>query len=199
MAGGIDEVLENARKMGGLPPSPGAVRLRSAVRSHAAPARPGALRAGGGAAGAGQSKGERLTACSASVWWKRTRGKCRLEVSQGERTWPGRSPSAWGRWTTCTSSPTTASASGCCARCRRSCLRPEGPAARREEGGDEEARLDGYGPVVVAALRPPGQTPSEQRKLGELLPKGGYRRLRKLDQRFMWLEGALGVPGKGPG
>jgi hypothetical protein len=38
----------------------------------------------------------------------------------------------------------------------------------------------------------------EQRKLGELLPKSGYAKLRKLDRRFVWLEGVLGVPGKEP-
>jgi len=31
-----------------------------------------------------------------------------------------------------------------------------------------------------------------------LLPKSGYAKLRKLDRRFVWLEGVLGVPGKEP-
>lgn len=58
--------------------------------------------------------------------------------------------------------------------------------------------FDVYGPVVVAVLYDRLGNVVEQRKLTELLPKGGYRKLRKLDRRFVWLEGVLGVPGKEP-
>ena len=37
-----------------------------------------------------------------------------------------------------------------------------------------------------------------ERKLSELLPRSGHRKLRTLDRRFAWLEGVLGVPGKEP-
>jgi hypothetical protein len=52
--------------------------------------------------------------------------------------------------------------------------------------------------VVVAVLYDRLGNVVEQRKLGELLLKGGYGKLRKLDRRFVWLEGVLGVPGTEP-
>ena len=58
--------------------------------------------------------------------------------------------------------------------------------------------FDGYGPVVVAVLYDRLGTTIGQRKLAELLPKGGHAKLRKMDRRFVWLEGVLGVPGKEP-
>ena len=62
----------------------------------------------------------------------------------------------------------------------------------------KKAPFDVYGPVVVAVLYDRLGNVVGQRKLAELLPKGGYRKLRKLDRRFVWLEGVLGVPGKEP-
>jgi hypothetical protein len=58
--------------------------------------------------------------------------------------------------------------------------------------------FDGFGPVVVAVQYDRLGNVVGQRKLGELLPKGAYGKLRKLDRRFVWLEGVLGVPGKEP-
>ena len=58
--------------------------------------------------------------------------------------------------------------------------------------------FDGYGPVVVAVLYDRLGSVVERRTLHELLPKSAYGKLRKLDRRFVWLEGVLGVPGKEP-
>ena len=52
--------------------------------------------------------------------------------------------------------------------------------------------------MVVAVLYDRLGTVIGERKIGELPPKGGYAKLRKLDRRFVWLEGVLGVPGKEP-
>ncbi len=37
-----------------------------------------------------------------------------------------------------------------------------------------------------------------ERRLSELLPTSAHRKLRKLDRRFVWLEGVLGIPGREP-
>lgn len=58
--------------------------------------------------------------------------------------------------------------------------------------------FDRYGPVVVAVLYDRLGNAIGQRKLQELLPRGAHAKLRKLDRRFVWLEGVLGVPGKEP-
>ena len=52
--------------------------------------------------------------------------------------------------------------------------------------------------MVVAVLYDRLGTVIGHRKLGELLPKSGHAKLRKMDRRFVWLEGVLGVPGKEP-
>ena len=58
--------------------------------------------------------------------------------------------------------------------------------------------FDQYGPVAVATLYDRFGNLVAQRKLQDLLGKNYQRRLRKLDRRFVWLEGVLGVPGKEP-
>jgi hypothetical protein len=37
-----------------------------------------------------------------------------------------------------------------------------------------------------------------QRRLGEFVHPAAYHMLRDLDQRFVWLEGVAGVPGREP-
>lgn len=73
---------------------------------------------------------------------------------------------------------------------------PVGEAQKKAQ--KKKPPFDGYGPVVVATLYDRVGNVVEQRKLGELLPRNGYLRLRKLDRRFVWLEGVLGVPGTEP-
>ena len=68
----------------------------------------------------------------------------------------------------------------------------------QKKAATKKPPFDGYGPVVVAVLYDRLGNVVEQRKLGELLPRSGYGKLRKLDRRFVWLEGVLGVPGKEP-
>ena len=58
--------------------------------------------------------------------------------------------------------------------------------------------FDPYGPVVVARLYDRLGNVVSSRRLSELLPTGAHRKLRKLDRRFVWLEGVLGVPGREP-
>jgi len=52
--------------------------------------------------------------------------------------------------------------------------------------------------VVVAVLYDRLGNVLAERKLSDLVPKSGIRKVRKLDRRFVWLEGVLGVPGKEP-
>jgi hypothetical protein len=83
----------------------------------------------------------------------------------------------------------------------KSLPRPPGAAPvgeAQKKAATKKPPFDGYGPVVVAVLYDRLGAVIEQRKLGELLPKSGYAKLRKLDRRFVWLEGVLGVPGKEP-
>jgi hypothetical protein len=58
--------------------------------------------------------------------------------------------------------------------------------------------FDAYGPVVVAWLYDRLGNLVAERRLSELLPTSGHRKLRKLDRRFVWLEGVLGIPGREP-
>lgn len=83
----------------------------------------------------------------------------------------------------------------------KSLPRPPGSAPvgeAQKKAAMKKPPFDGYGPVVVAVLYDRLGAIIEQRKLGELLPQSGYRKVRKLDRRFAWLEGVLGVPGKEP-
>ena len=73
---------------------------------------------------------------------------------------------------------------------------PVGEAQKR--AAQKKPPFDGHGPVVVAVQYDRLGNVVGQRKLVELVPKSAYRRLRKLDRRFIWLEGVLGVPGKEP-
>ena len=73
---------------------------------------------------------------------------------------------------------------------------PVGEAQKR--AAQKKPPFDGHGPVVVATQYDRVGNVVGQRKLGELLPKSAYTKLRKLDRRFVWLEGVLGVPGKEP-
>ncbi|HSP18988.1 MAG TPA: hypothetical protein VLQ79_05725 [Myxococcaceae bacterium] len=58
--------------------------------------------------------------------------------------------------------------------------------------------FDAYGPVVVAWLYDRVGNRVAERHLAELLPTSAHRKVRKLDRRFVWLEGVLGVPGREP-
>jgi hypothetical protein len=58
--------------------------------------------------------------------------------------------------------------------------------------------FDAYGPVVVAWLYDRLGNLVAERRLSELLPTSAHHKLRKLDRRFVWLEGVLGVPGREP-
>lgn len=58
--------------------------------------------------------------------------------------------------------------------------------------------FDAYGPVVVAWLYDRLGNLVAERRLGQLLPTSAQGKLRKLDRRFVWLEGVLGVPGREP-
>ena len=73
---------------------------------------------------------------------------------------------------------------------------PVGEAQKRAAA--KKPPFDGYGPVVVAALYDRVGSVVERRTLHELLPKSAHGKLRRLDRRFVWLEGVLGVPGKEP-
>ena len=58
--------------------------------------------------------------------------------------------------------------------------------------------FDPYGPVEVAVLYDRLGNVVAQRKLKQWLPRSANGKVRKLDRRFVWLEGVLGVPGKEP-
>ena len=73
---------------------------------------------------------------------------------------------------------------------------PVGEAQKR--AAQKKPPFDGHGPVVVATQYDRVGNVVGQRKLGELLSKSAYTKLRKLDRRFVWLEGVLGIPGKEP-
>ena len=83
----------------------------------------------------------------------------------------------------------------------KSLPRPPGSAPvgeAQKKAATKKPPFDGYSPVVVAVLYDRLGTVIGQRKLAELLPKSGHAKLRKMDRRFVWLEGVLGVPGKEP-
>jgi len=73
---------------------------------------------------------------------------------------------------------------------------PVSPEQKR--AASKKPAFDAYGPVVVAMLHDRLGNVMAERKLSELLPKSGNRKLRVLDRRFVWVEGVLGVPGKEP-
>ena len=68
----------------------------------------------------------------------------------------------------------------------------------QKRAAQKKPPFDGHGPVVVATQYDRVGNVVGQRKLGELLSKSAYTKLRKLDRRFVWLEGVLGIPGKEP-
>lgn len=57
---------------------------------------------------------------------------------------------------------------------------------------------DAFGAVTVAVLYDRLGNVLAERKLGELVPKTAYGKLRLYDRRFGWLEGINGVPGREP-
>ena len=58
--------------------------------------------------------------------------------------------------------------------------------------------FDPYGPVEVAVLYDRLGNVIAQKKLKDVLPRSANGKVRRLDRRFVWLEGVLGVPGKEP-
>lgn len=56
----------------------------------------------------------------------------------------------------------------------------------------------GWSRTVVAVLHDRSGKVLEERTLASFLTGEGYRKVRSLAQRFTWLEGVNGVPGKGP-
>lgn len=72
------------------------------------------------------------------------------------------------------------------------------PAETKKHSPKKAPPFDPYGPVVVARLYDRLGNVVRERPLSELLPPSAYRKLRKLDRRFVWLEGVLGVPGREP-
>ena len=78
---------------------------------------------------------------------------------------------------------------------------PSGPAVTSESQkklAKKKPPFDPYGPVEVAVLYDRLGNVIAQRKLKEWLPRSANSKVRKLDRRFVWLEGVLGVPGKEP-
>jgi len=77
---------------------------------------------------------------------------------------------------------------------------PTGPVTyeTQKKMGKKKAPFDPFGPVEVAVLYDRLGNVIAQKKLMEFLPKSANRKVRKLDRRFVWLEGVLGVSGKEP-
>jgi len=77
---------------------------------------------------------------------------------------------------------------------------PSGPAVSESQKkvAKKKPPFDPYGPVEVAVLYDRLGNVITQKKLKDVLPKGANGKVRKLDRRFVWLEGVLGVPGKEP-
>lgn len=57
---------------------------------------------------------------------------------------------------------------------------------------------DAFGAVTVAVLYDRLGNVLAERKLGDLVSKTAYGKLRRYDRRFGWLEGINGVPGREP-
>ena len=79
-------------------------------------------------------------------------------------------------------------------------LPPTPSAAVEAKKGSSKKKppFDAHGPVTVAALYDRLGNVIAQRKLQDFLGRNAHRKLRKLDRRFVWLEGVLGIPGKEP-
>jgi hypothetical protein len=78
---------------------------------------------------------------------------------------------------------------------------PSGPVVTSESQKKQAKKkppFDPYGPVEVAVLYDRLGNVLAQKKLKDFLPKNANGKVRKLDRRFVWLEGVLGVPGKEP-
>ena len=83
----------------------------------------------------------------------------------------------------------------------KSLPRPPGAAPvgeAQKKAATKKPPFDPYGPVEVAVLYDRLGNVITQKKLKDVLPKGANGKVRKLDRRFVWLEGVLGVPGKEP-
>ncbi len=77
-------------------------------------------------------------------------------------------------------------------------LPPSAAVEEKKPSSKKKPPFDQYGPVAVATLYDRLGNLIAQRKLQDFLAKSAHRKLRKLDRRFVWLEGVLGVPGKEP-
>jgi hypothetical protein len=80
-------------------------------------------------------------------------------------------------------------------------LPPPGPPPSSESQKKAEKKkppFDPYGPVEVAVLYDRLGNVIAQKRLKDWLPRSANGKVRKLDRRFVWLEGVLGVPGKEP-
>lgn len=76
---------------------------------------------------------------------------------------------------------------------------PPSAAVEAKKGSSKKKPpFDAHGPVTVAALYDRLGNVIAQRKLQDFLGRNAHRKLRKLDRRFVWLEGVLGIPGKEP-
>jgi hypothetical protein len=77
-------------------------------------------------------------------------------------------------------------------------LPPSAAVEEKKRSSKKKPPFDQYGPVAVATLYDRLGNLVAQRKLQDFLGRSAHRKLRKLDRRFVWLEGVLGVPGKEP-
>ncbi|HZJ53079.1 MAG TPA: hypothetical protein VFD38_02985, partial [Myxococcaceae bacterium] len=75
---------------------------------------------------------------------------------------------------------------------------PSAATQAKKEASKKKPPFDAYGPVAVASLYDRLGNVIAQRPLQDFLGRSAHRKLRKLDRRFVWLEGVLGVPGKEP-
>ena len=76
---------------------------------------------------------------------------------------------------------------------------PPSAAVEAKKGSSKKKPpFDPHGPVTVASLYDRLGNVIAQRKLQDFLGRSAHRKLRKLDRRFVWLEGVLGIPGKEP-
>jgi hypothetical protein len=76
---------------------------------------------------------------------------------------------------------------------------PPSAAVEAKKGSSKKKPMfDPHGPVTVASLYDRLGNVIAQRKLQDFLGRNAHRKLRKLDRRFVWLEGVLGIPGKEP-
>ena len=72
------------------------------------------------------------------------------------------------------------------------------PVESKKNSSKKKPPFDPYGPVAVARLYDRLGNEIAQRRVQEFLGRTAQHKLRKLDRRFIWLEGVLGVPGKEP-